>query len=257
MATTLRVNDDVDNTDVKHLQQKVKELSLQLEGAEKREREFKLLEAKLLMGQVQTVEAIVEAIEAKDQYTSGHSRRVADMSLMMGAVLKLEASRMWKLRIAALLHDVGKIGVYDQSLKKPSALDDHEYLQLKEHPVIGERIVRRIDQFADVAPIVRWHHERYDGKGYPDGLGGDQIPIESAIICVADAYDAITSKRAYSDRKTTAHAVEEIMTHSGTQFNPKVVLALRQALLPNELMSISLQESDFDADFEIPEETGF
>jgi len=249
----LHLDDVVESSDTEALQQKVRELSAQLEEAEKRERDFRRLEASLLMGQVQTVEVIVGAIEAKDEYTRGHSRRVAELSDMIGAILKFDSSRLWKLHIAATLHDVGKIGVYNTSLRKESRLDDREYLQLKEHPEIGERILRNVDQFFDIAQVVRWHHERYDGKGYPDGLRGDEIPIESAIMCVADAFDAITTKRTYNKPRTVEQAIEEIMEHSGTQFNPRVVDALRQALLPNKLNSIQFEDSDFGYDFEIPD----
>lgn len=253
MVEMLRVDDAVESSDLEILQRKVAELSARLEEAERRERELRKLEASLLMAQVQTVVAIVGTIEAKDEYTSGHSHRVAERSAMIGAILRFDTMRMRKLYIAALLHDVGKIGVYDTSLRKKSRLDDSEYLQLKEHPVIGERIVRKVDYFADLANIIRWHHERYDGMGYPDGMRGSETPIESAIICVADAYDAITTKRTYNKPKTTEQAVEEIMNNSGTQFNPTVVDALRRALLPNQLTWICLQDSDFDKDFEIPD----
>jgi len=236
------------------LRKEIQRLQVELASAKRRIDGFRALEAELLMAQVQTVEAIVEAIEAKDPYTSGHSRRVAELSLQIGSGLKLTNDKLWRLHIAALVHDVGKIGVYDSSLRKASRLNDEEYLQLKEHPLIGERIISKIDHFADIAPIVRWHHERYDGKGYPDHLVGDEIPVESAIVCIADTYDAITSKRTYSKARTTAEALDEIDRNAGTQFSPAVVAALRQALLPNELMSITLNESDFALDFEIPDE---
>ncbi|HDS74438.1 MAG TPA: HD domain-containing protein, partial [Firmicutes bacterium] len=157
------------------------------------------------------------------------------------------------LNIAALLHDVGKIGVYDSSLRKTTRLSNEEILQLKEHPTIGAGIIKRIDFFHDIAPIVRSHHERFDGHGYPDGLANDAIPIESRIICVADAYDAITSKRTYNKPLSPLKAVEEIERNSGTQFDPEVVSALRNALEPNDLPTVQLNEDDFE-EFEIPNE---
>lgn len=248
---------NIHRNDVAGLQQQVKDLTHQLAQIEKNHaRELRLAEANQFMSQVQTVDAIVEAIEAKDEYTSGHSRRVMELSLMVGAALRLDAARMWKLHIGALLHDVGKIGVLDLSLTKTTRLDDQEYLQLKAHPLIGERIVRKIDIFSEVAPVVRWHHERYDGKGYPDGLQGDQIPIESAIISIADTYDAITSKRAYNKPMTWAAALEEIERNSGTQFSPAAVAALKSAVAPNEVLSVHIDDSDFVGGLQIPDEIG-
>jgi len=248
-----RIEQDIDQSADKALRNEIDELREQLRQAESQIEELRQLEASMLMAQVQTVEGFVTTIEAKDEYTSGHSRRVAELSLMVGAAIGLNADRMWKLNLAALLHDVGKIGVYDSSLQKTTRLSDEEFLQLKEHPVTGEGIINRIDALKDIAPLVRSHHERYDGKGYPDQLTGDQIPIESAIICAADAFDAITSKRTYNNPLTMVEAVEELARNSGTQFHPKVADALRKALEPNEVMSVSLSEGDF-VDFEIPDD---
>lgn len=242
---------------VRALNREIAELSQKLAEMETRHRdELKALNASLFVSQVQTVDAIVQAIEAKDLYTSGHSRRVMELSLSIAVATGLSQERLWLVHVGALLHDVGKIGVLDQSLRKTSGLDDMEYLQLKAHPLIGERIVRRIDQFADAAPIVRWHHERHDGKGYPDGLEGDQIPLESMIVCVADAFDAITTKRAYNTPKTRAEALVEIQAHAGRQFDPRVVEALRAALSPNQMASVRIEESDFEGGFDIPEDIG-
>ena len=248
-----RIKPEIDHPGDGALRNELDELREKLRRADAQIEELRLLEASMLMAQVQTVEAFVTSIEAKDEYTSGHSRRVAELSLMVGAAIGLNADRMWKLNLGALLHDVGKIGVYDSSLQKTTRLSDEEFLQLKEHPVTGEGIINRIDAFKDIAPLVRSHHERFDGNGYPDELTGDQIPIESAIICAADAFDAITSKRTYNKPLTTVEAVEELARNSGTQFNPKVVEALRKALEPNEVTSVSISESDF-VDFEIPDE---
>jgi len=258
MDTTSKMNQrEPQEPYIRALRREIEELTKQLSDMERNhQRAIGELKASLFVSQVQTVDAIVEAIEAKDPYTSGHSRRVMELSLMIGAAMHLEQERMWRVHVGALLHDVGKIGVLDQSLRKTTRLDDLEYLQLKAHPLIGERIVRKIDQFADVAPIVRWHHERYDGQGYPDGLKGDQIPVESAIIFVADAYDAITSKRTYNKPRTRVEAADEIQKHAGTQFHPDVAAALRAALEPNRLESIRIDESDFQDGFDIPEDIG-
>jgi HD-GYP domain-containing protein (c-di-GMP phosphodiesterase class II) len=236
------------------LQRENGKLRRQLDAAQKEVREARELEARLTMAGVQTVEAIVGTLEAKDPYTSGHSKRVAQLSLQMGAVFRLEQQRMWDLHIAALLHDIGKIGVYDSALNKATRLNDEEFSLFKEHPITGEHIIKKIDHFADIALIVRWHHERYDGNGYPDGKKGDEYPVEAAIICAADAFDAITSKRTYNKPKTIVDAVAEIQKHSGTQFHPDVVAALEQALKPKELASVHFDDSDFGADFEIPDD---
>ncbi len=252
-----RVHETIESHDVSELrvlQDTVAHLREKLWFAEQQIEEFRSLEAQLLMAQVQVVEAIVGAIEAKDEYTSGHSRRVRELSLLIGAVLGLSTDRMWKLNIAALLHDVGKIGVYDSSLRKTTRLNSEELLQLKEHPVIGEGIINRIDFFRDVSRLVRSHHERFDGSGYPDQLCAEEIPLESKIICIADAYDAITSKRTYNKPLSPMKAVEEIERNTGTQFDPEVVQALRRALEPNDLPTVQLNDDDF-GDFEIPNES--
>jgi HD-GYP domain-containing protein (c-di-GMP phosphodiesterase class II) len=245
---------DARNDEINSLRSEIENLREDLRRSERQIDDFRALEAQMLMAQIQTVEVIVTALEARDEYTSGHSRRVAELSLLIGAGVKLRAERMWKLNIAALLHDVGKIGVYDSSLRKTTRLNDEEFLQLKEHPIIGERIINKIDFFSDIAPLVRSHHERYDGRGYPDQLKGDQIPVESAIICVADAYDAITSKRTYNNPMSPTDAVDEIENNAGSQFSPSVVESLRNALRPNDLGAYSLDENDF-VDFEFPEST--
>ena len=242
--------------EVKRLRGELRGERLRLQGLEQRLQDMENLEAQFMMAQVETVEAIVEAIDAKDPYTSGHSRRVRDMSLQIGAALSLDRDTMRRLLFASLLHDVGKIGVSGASLRKTSRLDDDEYMQLKQHPVIGERIVRKIDYFTDIAPLVRWHHERYDGRGYPDKLKGDEIPLESAIVCVADAYDAMTSKRPYGKPKTHTEAVKETERHSGTQFSPQVIEGLKLVTAAGRLESVSIDESDFGEDFEIPDDIG-
>ena len=239
---------------VKQLRSEVARLNAELLAAQQRLEELADLEAQLQMAQVETVEAIVEAIDAKDPYTSGHSRRVAELSLQIGAALEFDRAAMWRLRFAALLHDVGKIGVSGASLRKTSRLDDDEYIHLKQHPIIGERIVRKIDNLSEVAPLIRWHHERYDGRGYPDRIKGDDIPLESAIVCAADAYDAMTSKRPYTLPMTHVEAVEEMARNGGTQFSPMVVMGLRAATTVGRINSISLDEGDFEGEFEIPEE---
>jgi diguanylate cyclase (GGDEF)-like protein len=173
--------------------------------------------------------ALARAVDAKDSYTRSHSETVSNLCVLIGAQLGLEADRLAKLRIAGLLHDVGKIGTPDAILNKPDALTDPEYEAIKEHPVLGEGILRAAE-LEDEAAWVRRHHERPDGGGYPDGLSGDEIPIESRIIGVADAFEAMISDRPYRDGGTEGEALEELERYSGSQFDPGCVTALREGL---------------------------
>lgn len=168
-----------------------------------------------------TIGAICEALEEKDTYTIGHSRRVTAYSLIIAQELGLSAQEIEQIKLAGLLHDIGKIGVPESILNKPGRLTDFEFGVIKKHPERGANIIKNIKQLGIVVDWVRHHHERYDGFGYPDKLVGEDIPFGSAILAVADTYDAMTSDRAY--RKGLSHeiAVEEIKKCSGAQFNPK------------------------------------
>ena len=170
-----------------------------------------------------TLLAFSETIEQKDAYTKGHCHRVSAISLALGKALGYSNEKLVILEGGALLHDIGKIGISEQILNKSSALTKEEYAIIKMHPVFGERIVAHIDLFQPYRPIIRSHHERMDGKGYPDGLKGDQIPIDAAIVTLADAFDAMTSDRAYRSALPAEIAVEEIKLFSGTQFHPHLV----------------------------------
>jgi HD-GYP domain-containing protein (c-di-GMP phosphodiesterase class II) len=248
---------DLDKASKQQLRHEVERLRVDIANALARLLALDNLEAQLTMAQVETVEAFVEGIDANDPYTSGHSRRVASLSLQIGAAIDLSRDTMIKLHFAALLHDVGKISIAGATLRKTSRLDDDEFVHLKQHPITGERIVRKISNLADVAPMVRWHHERYDGRGYPDGLVGKEIPVESAIVCAADAYDAMTSKRPYGKPKTHMEAVQEIGRNEGTQFAPIVVNGLKTVATAGRIQSFNINEDDFESDFEIPEEMTF
>lgn len=174
---------------------------------------------------LQTIEALIEIIEKKDSYTAGHARRVAVYSISIGEELGLNRSELTKVRLAALLHDIGKIGIQDKILLKNSRLTGEEYEVIKKHPVYGAEILENIDQLKDIVPSVRGHHERYDGKGYPDGKKGDEIPLIARIIAVADAFDAMTSHRPYISNKEKEQALNEIYKNINTQFDPVVVEA--------------------------------
>ena len=170
---------------------------------------------------MEVVSALAEAIDAKDAYTNGHSSRVAKYSKMIAEKLGFPENEQNELYMMGLLHDVGKIGVPDGVINKPDRLTDEEFAIIKTHPVIGGKILESIKQNPRLATGARWHHERYDGKGYPDGLAGEEIPEEARIIAVADAYDAMTSSRSYRGAMSQEKVRSEIEKGLGTQFDPR------------------------------------
>ncbi len=170
-----------------------------------------------------TVEALVQALEAKDSYTSGHAGRVADLAVAMAEELGMAEDKQEFLKYAGILHDVGKIGVDEGILNKRVPLLNSEWAAIREHPVIGETIIKKINFLFDISTVVRHHHERYDGQGYPDGLKGEAIPLEARIIAIADTYDAITSDRSYRKGRTPREAVQELRRIAGTQLDPELV----------------------------------
>jgi len=170
-----------------------------------------------------TVEALVQALEAKDTYTSGHSARVGKLAVAMAEEFELSEDKVESLKYAAVLHDVGKIGVSETILNKEGKLLDSEWEAIRSHPVIGQTIIKSIKFLFDIGEVVRHHHERYDGKGYPDGIKGIEIPLESRIIAVADTYDAITSDRSYRKGSTHDEAIAELKKVSGSQLDPELV----------------------------------
>jgi len=170
---------------------------------------------------MEVVSALAEAIDAKDTYTNGHSSRVAKYSKMIAAQLDYPETEQNEIYMMGLLHDVGKIGVPDEVINKPGRLTDEEFALIKTHPVIGSKILGSIKENPRLATGARWHHERYDGKGYPDGLSGESIPEEARIIAVADAYDAMTSRRSYRGIMPQETVRGEIEKGIGTQFDPR------------------------------------
>lgn len=170
----------------------------------------------------QMVNALAKTIDAKDKYTNGHSTRVAKYSVMIAKRMGYEGDKLEQLEFAALLHDIGKIGVPREIINKPTRLTDEEYEIIKTHPGTGANILKEVTEIPDIIIGARWHHERFDGKGYPDKLEGFNIPEIARIIGVADAYDAMTSKRSYRDVLAQEIVRGEIENGKGTQFDPQI-----------------------------------
>lgn len=169
---------------------------------------------------MQIVKTLSGAIDAKDTYTNGHSTRVAEYSREIARRAGFPKETQDNIYMMGLLHDVGKIGIPDAIINKPAKLTDEEYSIIQNHPVMGAKILKNITEFPKLSTGARWHHERYDGKGYPDGISGEDIPVEARIIAVADAYDAMSSRRSYRDGLPQTQVRAEVQKGKGTQFDP-------------------------------------
>lgn len=180
----------------------------------------------LLAGEeIDAIEALAAMIDGRDMYTRGHSHAVMEMSIAIGSKMGLAEEEIDNLRSASLLHDLGKIGTPEEVLEKSTPLNENERRLIEDHAGLGAQILKRVQQMSSILPGVKHHHERYDGKGYPCGLSGKNIPLIARIIAVADSYDAMTSKRSYKPALTHEEAVREMRRCSGTQFDPDVVEA--------------------------------
>jgi putative nucleotidyltransferase with HDIG domain len=177
-----------------------------------------------------TIASLVASLEAKDVYTKGHSVRVAKYTMAIARHLGLADRRIERLEWAALLHDIGKVGIDRRVLAKPSRLSESEYAAIKEHPAIGARILAQVPYLTDLIPSIEAHHEKLDGSGYGRGVNGDQIPLEARILAVADSYDAMTSTRPYRDAMSDGEARGELERCRGTQFDGSVIDAFESAL---------------------------
>lgn len=177
---------------------------------------------KLEKAYLESIETLRYTVEAKDPYTKGHSDRVAEFSVLIGKKLGLSEEDLKTLRIGGLFHDIGKIGIPDSILLKDSRLTPDEYSEIKHHPSIGTHILSNATIFTNIIPIVKYHHERYDGRGYPENLKGEEIPFLARIATVADAFDAMSSKRTYRNNLEISTIIDEIKNNSGTQFDPKI-----------------------------------
>lgn len=194
--------------------------------------------AELEKAYLDTIGILRQTVEAKDPYTRGHSDRVSEFSVLIGKKLGLDENTLHILKIGGLFHDIGKIGIPDSILLKESKLNDEEYSQIKNHPTIGAHILGDAKVFQDIIPIVKHHHERFDGKGYPSQLAGEDIPFIARIAAVADTFDAMTSKRTYRDALPLDTVKAEIERCSGSQFDPKIAKVFLD-ILNNEYNLIS------------------
>ena len=186
------------------------------------------------------VQTLADAIDAKDSYTKGHSGRVAEYSREIAKRYGYSPERQEEIYMMGLLHDVGKIGVPDAVINKPGKLNDEEFALIKAHPVRGARILQNIEEMPKLATGAGWHHERFDGRGYPDGLAGEEIPEEARIIAVADAYDAMTSNRSYRGVIPQDVVKSELEKGSGTQFDPRFAKIMLEII--NEDVEYKLHE---------------
>jgi putative nucleotidyltransferase with HDIG domain len=214
-----------------------KTLTRQTRQLRQRERDLLASYERLEESSLEAIESLNATVEAKDPDTAGHSLRVQRVALAIAAQLDLTAQQLDALRFGSLFHDIGKIAVPDGILVKPAKLDYWEYAQMKTHSAEGARIVGKFGRLRDAVPIIRHHHERWDGNGYPDGLAGSAIPLEAAIVGLADAWDAMTTDRPYHRALSEAEALAEVRAGRGTQFSPVVVDAFMfaAALLPDEI----------------------
>ena len=193
------------------------DLSLEVK---KKTQEVLLQHEKLEKMSMQIVTALSGAIDAKDTYTNGHSTRVADYARKIAQRAGFSEGVQSNIYMMGLLHDVGKIGVADAIINKPGKLTEEEFSEIKKHPLMGAEILKNITEFPKLVTGARWHHERYDGRGYPDGISGEGIPFEARIIAVADAYDAMSSQRSYREVLPQAYVIGEMEKGKGTQFDP-------------------------------------
>src|SRR5512137_465820 len=193
-----------------------------LEVARLREREAQVLFA--------AIKALASAVDAKDRYTARHSRVVTRLALLLADTIHLAGEERYVLELSAWMHDVGKIGVPDSILTKPGSLTEEEFTVMKAHPVKGGEIVGEIEELGRVADVIRHHHERVDGRGYPDGLRGTAIPLASRIILIADSFEAMVADRSYRRSLGREAAIRELQEHSGTQFDQSLTQAFIGAL---------------------------
>ncbi len=198
-------------------------LRRQTVALKKRTRELMESYRRLEVSSLEAIETLNATVDAKDPYTAGHSQRVQEIALAVARELEIAPERLDAVRFAALLHDIGKLRVPDTILLKPGPLTKDEYEVIKRHPSDGANIVSKLGRLREAMPLIRHHHERWDGKGYPDRLAGHDIPVEACVVGLADAWDAMTTDRPYHRALTSEEAAEQVRVGRGTQFAPQVV----------------------------------
>lgn len=223
----------------KKLQKQLKKQSFQINTIEQLYNEVQRASSTIDRHVISSIEALVRALEARDSYTRGHSDRVNKYSMAIGRQLGLSEHDLKILDDASLLHDIGKIGVYDRILLKPNSLDGEERKLMNSHPELSAQILSSVPFLKEHIPLILYHHERQDGSGYPLGLKGDEIPLGARIIQVADSWDAMTSDRPYRRRLSTQAAVNEIRKNAGTQLDKNCVDAFVQWLSDSGRFTIS------------------
>lgn len=195
----------------------------------------------------ETAEALAEAIEKRDPYTGGHTKRVLTYCMATAEHMGLEPQELDQLKLSAILHDIGKIGIEDKVLRKQGSLDNEEFSLMKSHPQMGAEIMEHVEKLKDVIPGMKHHHERFDGGGYPEGLKNGEIPIIARIISVADTFDAMTSDRPYRKGLSDEVAINELKKHAGIQFDPDVVRAFVEAHRGGDIISYRTKEHEVKA----------
>jgi putative nucleotidyltransferase with HDIG domain len=209
--------------------QEVRELTLSFNRAAASTREAR---EKLQGAYVEFVGSLASALDARDTYTAGHSQRVSSLACRTAAALGASPEELETIRVGALLHDIGKIGISDLVLQKPGKLTNEEFARIREHPEIGRRILEGVHGFAEHLGAVEFHHENWDGSGYPRGQTGEETPLAARVIHVADAYDAMTSDRPYRRGMSNEQALAHILRNAGSQFDPTVARVFAELLQP-------------------------
>lgn len=214
------------------------------------ERSRQLQVAQLHQAYQASLSVLANAIDLRDRYTRGHVERVTAYAVLIASYLGWTERQLEQLRFGAILHDIGKIHIPEKALFKPDRLDDNEWMEVRRHSEIGADMIRDISYLAEAEPVVRYHHERWDGSGYPEGLVGEQIPLSARIVAVADGFDAMTTRRPYSNARDLEQAYQEILASAGTQYDPAVVAAFQLAWEAKRVEQIAAEW------FSAPDETG-
>lgn len=212
------------------------ELLTAVKGRLNRSRQIRV--AQLQQAYEASLTVLANAIDVRDAYTRGHVERVTAYSQVLAIELGWQGRQVEQLRFGAILHDIGKIIIQESTLLKPTALDENEWVIMKKHPITGAEMIKDIPYLIPAIPVIRHHHERWDGKGYPDQLAGYAIPLSARIVALADGFDAMTIDRPYRERYSLEEAAKEIEKCSGTQFDPGVVHAFKKSWEENKIQQI-------------------